>query len=129
MHPEPSAAFTLIELLVVISVIALLAGMLLPVSAAISRRYKISRVTSELNQLATSIETYKLELGVYPPDNVNLRTVTLNGGDRFISKGQSQSANRANDNAKYFQYAAENPLFYELLGCTFDNGYFQVNRM
>lgn len=119
--------FTLIELLIVISVMAILAGMLLPVSGAASRRYKISRVTGELHQIATSIETYKMDVGSYPPDHESLKNQVISG-DRFTIAKKDRYANRK-DNPLYFQYAGESPLFYELSGATFQNGQFFVNRM
>jgi prepilin-type N-terminal cleavage/methylation domain-containing protein len=130
---EDRNAFTLIELLVVISVMAILASLLLPVSASISRSYKLSRVTGELHQFETSIESYKLDVGGYPPDNAKLAASPIQG-ERFIIQKGSQFSNRspfttANQNDDYFKYAAVNPLYYELAGCVFtQDRKFQVNR-
>ena len=98
-------AFTLIELLVVIAIIAVLAGMLFPAGAAASRKMKISRAQSELNQLMTKIETYKLEVGEYPPDNGGLATLPPN-----LSK----------DDSNYLNLTAHAPLYYELTGAVFE---------
>lgn len=62
-------AFTLIELLVVIAVIAILAGMIFPITGAVNRQKMRSKARSELYQVATLIEAYKTKLGHYPPDN------------------------------------------------------------
>jgi len=113
-------AFTLIELLVVISVIAILAGLILPVSGAISRKYKMSRVTAELNQLVTAIEAYKFQLGSYPPDNVKVATT-------YVTDGTDPKDPKANK--EYLYYAALNPLYYELMGARFTNKSFVVENV
>lgn len=94
------AAFTLIELLTVISIIAVLSALVIPLSSVASAKMKISRAQGELNQLVTVIESYKFEVGSYPPDNGLLREAAPNSADR---------SNRL----------ALNPLFYELGGATF----------
>jgi len=66
---RPVQAFTLIELLVVIAVIAILAGMIFPITGAVNRQKMRSKARAELNQVATLIEAYKAKLGHYPPDN------------------------------------------------------------
>jgi prepilin-type N-terminal cleavage/methylation domain-containing protein len=64
-------AFTLIELLVVISVIAVLTGMVLAVGGIITAKGRRARVEADRAWLIMSIEAYKKEKGVYPPDNTN----------------------------------------------------------
>src|SRR5689334_8647828 len=62
-------AFTLIELLIVISIMAILAAMIIPISGAVSRNRIKAKARTELEQVATGIELYKAKLGHYPPDN------------------------------------------------------------
>src|SRR5882672_3899234 len=62
-------AFTLIELLVVIAIIAILAALIFPAAGAIKRRSTITKVQTELKQVATAIDLYKEKLNFYPPDN------------------------------------------------------------
>jgi len=71
-------AFTLIELLVVISIIALLAGLIVPLAKNASVGGKRNRMRAELEQIVTAIEAYKAQFGEYPPDNVMPSTKTVN---------------------------------------------------
>jgi prepilin-type N-terminal cleavage/methylation domain-containing protein len=64
-----SRAFTLIEMLVVISVIAILAALIIPVSGAVKKAGIVKRTQTELAQLETAIDSYKAKTGFYPPDN------------------------------------------------------------
>jgi prepilin-type N-terminal cleavage/methylation domain-containing protein len=64
-----SLAFTLIELLVVISIIAIFAALLFPVGAAVKKHEYLSVARGELEQIATALEDYKNQYGVYPPSN------------------------------------------------------------
>lgn len=101
-----AAAFTLIELLVVIAIIGILAGLLIPLAGVATTKMRIARVKAELNRYANAIENYKLEAGEYPPDNGRMNTVS------------------SNNYQLYREYAAKNPLFYELSGAVFTNGNF-----
>lgn len=97
-----TGAFTLIELLVVIAIISLLAGMIIPLAGLATTKMRIARVTGELNNLVTAIETYKLQVGEYPPDNGNL--VKLDA-----------------QTPEWKTTAARSPLYYELNGALFTN--------
>jgi prepilin-type N-terminal cleavage/methylation domain-containing protein len=66
---SPLAAFTLIELLVVIAIIAILAAMVIPITAAVNANKIKARARAELAQIETAISRYKTKLGHYPPDN------------------------------------------------------------
>src|SRR5437016_13796989 len=67
-----SRAFTLIELLVVIAVIAILAALIIPITAAVNRAKVLSRSRGELANIETAIEDYKATRGFYPPDTPGL---------------------------------------------------------
>ena len=64
-------AFTLIEMLVVISIVALLAALVVGINPAATQKKIRNTVETELNQLVTVIESYKVTKGHYPPDNPN----------------------------------------------------------
>jgi prepilin-type N-terminal cleavage/methylation domain-containing protein len=106
---ERQLAFTLIELLVVISIIGILAALVIPLSGIATTKMRLSRTQAELNNYVTAIETYKLEVGFYPPDNGKLKGFSTNGAANFT---------------EYRNLLALNPLFYELVGCVFTNQQF-----
>ena len=93
-------AFTLIELLVVIAIIAILAAMIFPVAGVVTRAKIRSVARAELAQIETGIESYKIKLGHYPPDNNGLWTTnqlyyelvgtTLNNGVYKTLDGSAQ---------------------------------------
>ncbi len=64
--PGRPRAFTLVELLVVISIIAVLAGLLLPVLAGMKKKAKIVLARSEMSNLATAIKAYEAEYNRFP---------------------------------------------------------------
>ncbi len=62
-------AFTLTELMVVIAVIILLAAITVGGVTRAMGKGKETRIRAELTQLITAIESYKEDIGSYPPDN------------------------------------------------------------
>jgi prepilin-type N-terminal cleavage/methylation domain-containing protein len=90
-------AFSLIEMLVVMSVIAILAAMIFPITKAVSRNRTKNRTRAELEQLATAIQVYKTKRGHYPPDNhlrngnpnpyVNQLYYELTGTSNWVTSG------------------------------------------
>lgn len=59
-------AFTLVELLTVIAIIAILAGMLLPVISAVKKKALVMRATAEMTDLVTAIQAYDQAYGRFP---------------------------------------------------------------
>jgi prepilin-type N-terminal cleavage/methylation domain-containing protein len=76
--PRPRSGFTLIELLTVIAVIAILAGLLMPVFNIVKRKSLIQQATSERDVLAAAISSYHDHFGYYPPGNANPALPTTN---------------------------------------------------
>jgi len=62
-------AFTIVELLVVIGIIAILAGLLLPVLGRVKEKGRITRAKAEVNNLASAVAQYQSAYTVLPaPD-------------------------------------------------------------
>jgi prepilin-type N-terminal cleavage/methylation domain-containing protein len=65
-------AFTLVELLVVIAILALLLGILLPVTGRARMQAKILAVNAELRDIGLALEAYAMDAeGQYPPVRVD----------------------------------------------------------
>jgi len=65
--PLRSSAFTLVEVLVVMGILVLLLAILFPAVAAIRRNQKIERTKATVEAIASGIQAYQNDWGVYPP--------------------------------------------------------------
>lgn len=63
--------FTLVEILVILSVIALLTAITLAVLPGIFGNAAKSRATAEIRAMETALESFKTEMGNYPPGNAS----------------------------------------------------------
>jgi prepilin-type N-terminal cleavage/methylation domain-containing protein len=72
-HPHRARrrhAFTLVELLVVMAVIATLAAILFPAFSAFKKNAAKKKARAEMVKVIMAIESYKAQMGHYPPDHV-----------------------------------------------------------
>lgn len=58
--------FSLIEMLVVIGIIAVLAGILLPVAYRASRQASLTKLAADLQIISSALEAYRSDFGDYP---------------------------------------------------------------
>src|SRR4051812_12379949 len=64
--PQTRRAFTLVELMVVMGIIALLAGLLLPMLFRSLRQGKRIRLAADLQALEAGLNAYKTDFGDFP---------------------------------------------------------------
>ncbi len=72
-------AFTLIELLTVIAIIAILAGIIVPVFAKVKDNANRANDMSHMNQLRTALGLYREDQGAYPPQLLGYVTLYSSG--------------------------------------------------
>jgi general secretion pathway protein G len=66
MEPRRASGFTLIELLIVIAIIGILAAIAVPNLLAAVQRGKQKRTLGDMRALATAIEAYHVDHGMFP---------------------------------------------------------------
>ena len=75
------AGFTLVEVLVVMGILVLLLAIIFPVLNAIRRNQKIERTKATVEALASGIQAYQNDWGIYPPCEF---VTGVNGGNRSL---------------------------------------------
>ena len=73
--------FTLIELLIVIVILGLLLSLVAPTMFSKVSTSQRKTALAQMQMLATSLDTYRLDLGAYPPNLAELRQSTRTGWD------------------------------------------------
>jgi len=63
------SAFTLIEMLTVIAIIIILAGILLPAIARLSKIAKVNATTAMVKQIGMACKMYEQDFGFFPPES------------------------------------------------------------
>ena len=77
-------AFTLVEVLLVVSIIILLLGTLFPAVNAVRRSQKVARTEAAIQAIASGVESYQCDYGIYPPAEF-LEDPVLNWGARSLT--------------------------------------------
>ena len=75
------AGFTLIELLIVIVILGLLLSLVAPTMFSKVGSSQRKTAMAQMQMLATSLDTYRLDLGDYPPNLAELRQSARPGWD------------------------------------------------
>ena len=75
------AGFTLIELLIVIVILGLLLSLVAPTMFSKVSSSQRKTAMAQMQMLATSLDTYRLDLGDYPPNLAELRQSARPGWD------------------------------------------------
>jgi len=82
-----TTAFTLIELLVVILILAVLAAMIVPRIVSRTSEAKTAKAQGDLVNLRKMLDTYRLDVGVYPTSDEGLEALRTQPGDAEGWKG------------------------------------------
>jgi prepilin-type N-terminal cleavage/methylation domain-containing protein len=102
MKKSRTAGFTLIELLVVIAIIAVLAGILFPVFAAVQRKARMAADATNLHQIAMALKQYELDSKYPPPYLLDpTGTITIDPNGKYIARGDIQARD---DPTRKFSY-------------------------
>lgn len=73
MNKNVNKGFTLIELLIVMVILGLLASLVAPSMFSKVASSKVKTAETQMQMLATSLDAYRLDLGVYPSSLDELR--------------------------------------------------------
>lgn len=88
------AGFTLVELLVVLAILGLLAGLVGPQVMKFLGSSKTKTAALQIEDLAATLDLYRLETGVYPSGDQGLEALVSKPGDvanwngPYLKKGQ-----------------------------------------
>jgi general secretion pathway protein G len=80
-HNKRQTGFTLLELLVVLGIIAMLAGLVGPQVMKHMGESKVKAAKVQLEDLAQTLDMYKLDVGSYPTSEQGLNALIENPGD------------------------------------------------
>jgi type II secretory pathway pseudopilin PulG len=89
--PARLDSFSLVELLVVILIIVILAGLTLAAGEGVMNQAARSRAKSEMQAIATALESYKADNGVYPWTNSVTSGLTFNDTNAYTASDGSSA--------------------------------------
>jgi general secretion pathway protein G len=72
MNGARQRAFTLVELLLVLSILALLAGLVLPKLTGVGEKAKVKATIGQIGAFKTALDLFEAEVGQYPPSSSGL---------------------------------------------------------
>lgn len=81
INPQKQNGFTLLELLVVLGIIAMLAGLVGPQVMKHMGESKVKAAKVQVEDLAQTLDMYKLDVGSYPTSEQGLNALIENPGD------------------------------------------------
>lgn len=81
LNRRHKGGFTLIEILLVVVIIGILAGIALPKLSGHTRRAEITRARAEIENIATALAQYEMDMGEFPRSLLEL--VSSPGSDRW----------------------------------------------
>ena len=113
-------AFTLVELLTVIAVIAILAAITFGISAGVYQRQARTKAQAELSALASALESYRAQHGMYPPtDNAEKFLQALANRLTWKSDGSEGLEEESHDPRRGFV----DPSKFDVAGLTDSNDF------
>jgi general secretion pathway protein G len=74
-------AFTLVELLLVLTILAILAGIVLPRMSGSTEKAKVSAALTQISTLGTALGVYEVDTGGYPRGRDGLQSLMLKPRD------------------------------------------------
>src|SRR5208282_705567 len=78
---RPQGAFTLVELLLVLTILAILAGIVLPRMTGSTERARVTAAITQISTLGTALGTYEVDNGSYPRGREGLQALMVKPRD------------------------------------------------
>jgi len=75
------AGFTLVELLLVLTILAILAGIVLPRMTGSTERARVTAATTQISTLGTALGAYEVDNGSYPRGRDGLQALMVKSRD------------------------------------------------